>query len=113
MTHIEKATKEALRDGWHEGYSLQHFGDFGDVLLVADKGARSIALVVAEVFLDPSFWQALGKARGWVVCEDSSVHTKPAESAACTSNEWFGVWHRFIDHLAEGKDAESFFATLL
>jgi hypothetical protein len=25
---------------------------------------------------------------------------------------WIMVWHRFIDHLAEGKDAESFFAAL-
>ena len=35
-------------------------------------------------FLDPLFWQALATAR----------------------------WHRFIDHLAEGKDAESFFENL-
>ena len=25
---------------------------------------------------------------------------------------WFQRWHRFIDHLAEGKDANSFFANL-
>jgi hypothetical protein len=25
---------------------------------------------------------------------------------------WKKFWHRFIDHLAEGKDAESFFQAL-
>jgi hypothetical protein len=25
---------------------------------------------------------------------------------------WIDHWHRFIDHLAEGKDAESFFASI-
>jgi hypothetical protein len=66
MTYIEQAIKEAVeKGGYHEGYHLAHFGDFGDVLFAADKGARSIAVVVAEILLDPSFWQALGKARGW------------------------------------------------
>lgn len=27
--------------------------------------------------------------------------------------DWKNYWHRFIDHLAEGKDAESFFNELL
>ena len=33
----------------------------------------------------------------------------------CTGTErgrWEYEWHRFIDHLADGKDAESFFALL-
>jgi hypothetical protein len=44
---------------------------------------------------DPDFWKALAKARKW---EDA--------------NAWRFHWHRFIDHLADGKDAESFFAAL-
>jgi hypothetical protein len=30
-----------------------------------------------------------------------------------TVQEWLMFWHRFIDHLAEGKNAESFFASLI
>jgi len=102
MTYIEQAIKEAVeKGGYHEGYHLAHFGDFGDVLFAADKGARSIAVVVAEILLDPSFWQALGKARGW----DATV-------AIPVMQDWLGYWHKFINHLAEGKDAESFFASL-
>jgi hypothetical protein len=44
---------------------------------------------------DPDFWKALTTARKW---EDV--------------NSWRFHWHRFIDHLADGKDAESFFAAL-
>jgi hypothetical protein len=44
---------------------------------------------------DPEFWKALATARKW---EDV--------------NAWRFHWHRFIDHLADGKDAESFFAAL-
>jgi hypothetical protein len=28
------------------------------------------------------------------------------------ANAWRFHWHRFIDHLADGKDCESFFADL-
>jgi hypothetical protein len=41
------------------------------------------------------FWKALAGGRKW---EDV--------------NAWRFQWHRFIDHLADGKDADSFFAAL-
>ena len=44
-----------------------------------------------RAFHDPEFWKALAIARKW---EDT--------------NAWRFHWHRFIDHLADGKDAESF-----
>lgn len=52
----------------------------------------------SSIFIDPAFWQALGKARGWI---------------APPSGQAYFYQHRFIDHLAGGKDAESFFAELL
>lgn len=59
------------------------------------------------ILLDPLFWQALGKAKGW--------GTEPAATTVSgfPVQEWLMVWHRFIDHLAEGRDAESFLAELL
>jgi hypothetical protein len=48
-------------------------------------------------FLDPLFWQALGEARRWRKDTDA----------------WRWFCHRFIEHLAEGEDAENFFEELL
>ena len=44
---------------------------------------------------DRAFWEALGKARNW---QDTGA--------------WLFHWHRFIDHIAFGKDVESFFSNL-
>jgi hypothetical protein len=46
-------------------------------------------------FYDPDFWKALATARKWKDVNASRFH-----------------WHRFIDHLADGKDAESFLDAL-
>lgn len=57
--------------------------------------------------LNPIFWQALGKAEGW-----PKISAYPRES----DNEfetWKMTWHQFIDHLAVGKDADSYFNELL
>ncbi len=81
-----------------------------------EKGGYKTTLTLLELntgagkhfaLLDRTFWQALGKARGWRDEEDS------CESSSCQHCHGYMMkWHRFIDHLAEGKDAESFFATL-
>lgn len=50
---------------------------------------------VDDFFLDPEFWRALGRTLGW--------HHERV---------WQEQWQHFIDHLAQGKTPESFFATL-
>ena len=59
-------------------------------------------------FLDPKFWQALGKGLGWkdpqVKEEDLPVGYRPW---------WLEYQHRFIDHLAEEKEPNDFFKELL
>jgi hypothetical protein len=61
-----------------------------------NEGYNGLQLrALTEHLHDPDFWKALAKARKW---EDA--------------NAWRFHWHRFIDHLADGKDAESFFAAL-
>lgn len=73
---------------------------------------------INEAFLDPLFWQSLGKAMGWEEKDKEMKKTfllvggKNEEDMAAVWREWFHQWHRFIDHLAEGKDAESFFKEL-
>lgn len=76
-----------------------------------------------HIFLNPPFWQALGKACGWSIkaCVPFLEHRLSAtghggnvdDNILWVDEEWQMHWHRFIDHLAEGKDAESFFNELL
>jgi hypothetical protein len=74
----------------------------------------SFIVPVAETFLDPHFWLALGCGLGW----DQAVRTVHAvEKGRPTlvtraGQHWLSHWHCFIDYLAEGKTAEAFFATL-
>jgi hypothetical protein len=98
-----------------------------------DYGGDGVYLEV--IFLDPLFWQSLGKAMGWECkeCKDdgfTAEHDSPnrhGEDGECVNCpiqvqcescrggldvKWKKEWHRFIDHLAEGKDAESFFESL-
>lgn len=52
---------------------------------------------IYETLLYPDFWQSLGYR---------------SEEECWNKSCWKCVWHRFIDHLAEGKSIESFFETL-
>lgn len=84
----------------------------------------------SDIYLDPLFWQALGKALGWketecVKCGYRETPHTDLLSGYCTT--WYGQppceeftpetplhhWHCFIDHLAEGKDTDEFFDQLL
>lgn len=86
---------------------------------------------IPEVMLDRFFWQALGKAKSWVAhreqWEDSSLsirgcvflggileypYHEGGQLSWTTKEKWRYEMHRFIDHLASGADAESFFASL-
>jgi hypothetical protein len=51
-----------------------------------------IGRIFGRYCLDRLFWRAVADARSWI------------------SGDWKAEWRRFIAHLAEGKDAESFFA---
>ncbi len=115
MTHIEKAIREAVEKGYYKGkgakfnYYEPRFHDFG--WYEADGYADN--RTIESVFLDPAFWQALGKARGWKERYTSAdPEWKTMSFGQMQDNKPTAHWHRFIDHLAEGKDAESFFATL-
>ncbi len=103
MNYVEQAIRDAVEKGGWSNHPL------ASLELVTAKvawwgqgGNEDQGQWLSEIFLDPAFWQALGKARGW---EKSSYNDE-------FKFLWLTVWHRFIDHLAEGKDAESFFASL-
>ena len=79
--------------------------------------------VLSDYFLDPDFWQSLGKTMGWTnfSCSDcySNKGFSRSECLCCLGERervemqtWEVQWHRFIDHLAEGKSIEDYFKTL-
>lgn len=68
-----------------------------------------------NIFLDPIFWQALGKSLGWKGKGKSIYYKEFSGQTVYSANIelWEYYWHRFIDHLAEGQDSNSFFEELL
>ena len=91
---VEQAIKKAIEGGWKPDSRNR-------LLKLNDEHDRY--LHVRSIFLDPSFWQSLGKALEW----------KPyLPHEGSWYGTWWMEWHRFIDHLANGKDAEEFFEGL-
>lgn len=104
MTHIEQAIVEARKNGW-EGVDLPS----PEYFQWSEKryGQNYDQAAQALMFLDPLFWKAYGKARGW-------EEHKGADCECIHVGQWcyMSYWELLIHHVAEGKDAESFFANL-
>jgi hypothetical protein len=129
---MEKAIQKAIEGGWN-AFDLCHkacvtpasFQINGDLIEFFEDEYKDEGVVefdIEKCFLDPLFWQALGKSFGWeeMYCTSGDGCEYPWGSGmheyGCNwtgKNEWKEQWHSFIDHLAEGKSAESFFETLL
>ncbi len=128
---MNEAIKKAIEGGWKKGWRFDH----KDVVFVymekVDASCKQpiCAWMWERVALDPSFWQSLGKAMGWKTrrkcCEGCGSKEKLINGeyhricSSCNRGnptliaEWQYHWHRFIDHLIAGKDADSFFLELL
>lgn len=104
MSATKTFVEDALKGGWCEGYHLQNYGEFGDVLFVS--GIRSKALVKSEILLSPVAWQAVGKARGW------STHNTACNKCGVPFNGWKGKMHGLIDALSEGKSIEDYLTSI-
>jgi hypothetical protein len=102
MSHTEQAIEDALDAGYEP--KLERFAEI--------DGATALQIAVAmqaDVFLDRDFWQALGRARRWP--PDDAIDPKMT-MGEWQKQRWLGRWHAFVDHLAAGKDAESYFRGL-
>lgn len=99
MNYIEQAIELAKEEGW---------SDESMVLNADDEMGAFYEYRLA--LLDPLFWQALGKALEW---DRLLEGRKWGDKESVPDPFWIRKWHRFIDHLATGKDAESFFQELL
>ena len=102
MTGIAAAIREAAAAGWDV---LEWVGSIdvtsepedpfdAHVWGVSADGAARHPMALASVIVDPSFWRALGRSRGW------------------GENEWRSRGHRMIDDLADGRSFEACFERL-
>jgi hypothetical protein len=76
--------------------------------------ASSFIVPTEETFLDPRFWQALGRALGWSERCDLAILCGHGEDEGQQSRGyyWMYQWHCFIQALADGHTPEAFFARL-
>lgn len=100
--------KEAIQKAIEGGYETPNMSE-----------RTGTGILTYNCLLDPAFWQSLGKAMGWEKRMEVAWGIVDEEHGGATSMkgycmpEWQYHQHRFIDHLVEGKDAESFFNNLL
>lgn len=117
------AVEKAIEGGWR--LKNQHIPADGDYFVaLIDNGAAIKYQVqnkagepkdndyanVAEIALDPTFWQALGKALGWGLVLGWEEMYAPAENAA---QEWYQNAFRFYDLILTGGDTEAYWKDLL
>lgn len=125
---MEAAIKKAIKGGWIAGFKpkllkqwemlkggkieLPKYGSRNETIIYIRSDGMIIGLrSINDALLDPLFWQALGKAEGW---EQDFGETCPlCEVEVYEGTEWEYHWHRFINHLTQGKDIDSFFTNLL
>ncbi len=126
---IEEAITHAMHGGYHicgsDGVETYYSGASSDYSAWTRKdNASSLMVAVEETFLDPAFWQDLGRVLQWKGNRppdfelnwdliDARVHEDIAHDLLVKGIPlWLYHWHRFIDYLAAGKRPEDFFESL-
>ena len=88
MTATEQTIQDAIEGGWEN----RHYNDY--------KMEAFRVKHYQDCWIDPKFWQAVGKTRGW-------------NNSQYFSNMYKRKWHKFIDYLADGKTTEEALTELL
>jgi hypothetical protein len=116
---IQEAINKAVEGGYHiygsDGMDTYYEGATNDYSAWTRKDNESSFLVpTEETFLDPQFWQALGRALGWSeACDLAIICIHEAEEGQrYRGYYWMFQWLRFIQALADGNTPEAFFAYL-
>jgi hypothetical protein len=107
---MEKAIKKAIEGGYGSQVKNHEYIAYDRFIEVRRGGSYVHNLYWQEFCYDPLFWQALGKAMGW---RTEPYYDLVLNDKCREVHFWKIIWHRFIEHLAEGKDADSFFNYLL
>jgi hypothetical protein len=113
---ITEALHHATQGGYHikasDGMDTVYAGANSEYSVwTRTDNDSSFIVPVADSFLDPHFWQALGCGLGWdqAVKTARAVENGTATLVTRTGHPWVSSWHHFIDYLVEGKTAEDFF----
>lgn len=123
---MKKAIKKAIDGGWRpRGVAIHEWSSFESMVSL---------IPWQEIVSDPNFWKCLGKAEGWkgdkirMCCgcgialrmnEQPTMDGKHGGKKGCGSDimeyegQWLIEWHRFIDHIADGGDIDTFFNNLI
>lgn len=106
---IQQAIEKAIEGGYRGGM----IGECPDGSFWGAEEFMRSGANINDFFLDPLFWQSFGRAMWWH--DEPCQACDPYEGTHCSrsyATNWQREWHHFIDHLIEGKDAESFFKEL-
>ena len=102
MTPINKAIKEAIKGGYKAEWKLGAVFELKPRPNAEEIGERLMSF--DEVFTDPEFWKALGKARGWYKYSEVEIELPTNEESRkqrlIELENNFGVILRIHDHLA-------------
>ena len=116
---IQEAVDKAVESGYHiygsDGMDTSYEGANSEYSVWTRKDNESSFIIpMEETFLDPQFWQALGRALGWSEACDLAIICVHGEEECqrCRGYYWMYQWHRFIQALADGNTPEAFFAYL-
>jgi len=114
---MEKAIQKAIEGGykgleWTEDIRcVEQNKAYLGYIWGHSKDGEAHGRPACDIIFDPLFWQSLGKACGWNEKETKNVWHTGLHGVVIPESRY--RWHCFIDHLAEGKDAGSFFNSLL
>ena len=116
---IQEAIDNAHEGGYRlygsDGMDTDYEGATNDYSAWTRKDNESSFLVpIEETFLDPQFWQALGRTLGWSAGCDLAITCVHGEEEwqSCRGYYWMYQWHCFIQAIANGNTPEAFFASL-
>jgi hypothetical protein len=119
MMTIQEAMNKAVEGGYHiygsDGMDTDYEGATKDYSAWTRKdNASSFLVPTEETFLDPHFWQALGRALGWREAGDLALSCRHGaeEGQRWRRYYWMYQWHCFIQALADGNTPDAFFAHL-
>jgi hypothetical protein len=116
---IQETINTANEGGYHmyssDGMETSYDGANNAFSAWTRKDNLSMFLVpTEETFLDPHFWQALGRILGWSERCDLAITCVHGEEECqrCRGSYWMYQWHCFIQAIADGNTPEAFFAHL-
>ena len=116
---VQEALHTATEGGYHiygsDGMDTLYEGANSEYSVWTRKDNESSFLVpTEETFLDPQFWQALGRALGWSEMCDLSITCVHGheECRRYHGYYWMFQWHCFILALADENTPEAFFTHL-